>query len=296
MEKEIILEINRLNELMNLPLLMETPIDWIKKLKDVVKGITGIAESEKTLLKSFIEGGSILGKSKEELITILRREDVGDDIIKALETKANSIQNATDKSEALSKVNELKLLKTDVNIADDLLKIKEWRHLDAEAKKIYENFTPYITPQVLKNLNEYKFKVKEMTLTPEEKIMIGRDLEACGLNLKKYINEHKLISDEKKAKALETANHFIKAGRWYASNPIKNTGKILGTIVGFAGLIYGLGAIMGGYKWLCSGEYLSMPFKNMNLCGGSNNGGGSTPVQEKIIIGYDSNGSPIYQK
>jgi hypothetical protein len=281
MEKQIILEINRLNELMNLPLIMESPGDWITTLKKVVKGIVGIAESDKALLKTFIEGGSIIGTSKEELITILRRKDVGDDIITALEKEAGKITNATEKSAALSKVNELKALRNDVSISDDLLKIKQWRDLDHDAQLIYGEFTPYITPKVLGRLNLYKNELKNMTLTADEQKIIGKDLEACGLRLQKYINEHKDISAAEKEKAEKAANYFIKAGRWYMTKPIKNTGKILSAMVGIASLIYGVGAMIGGYQWICRGDIVSIPFKKLGLCdssGGGNSDNGTSGI------------------
>jgi hypothetical protein len=245
MEKQIILEINRLNELMNLPLIMESPVDWIKTLKKIVTGIAGIAESDKALLKTFIEGGSIVGKSKKELITILRRKDVGDDIIKDLEIAAGKITNATEQSAALTKVNQLKALRNDVSISDDLLKIKEWRDLDHDAQLIYGEFTPYITTKVLGRLNEYKTKLKNMTLTADEQKIIGKDLEACGLRLENYINEHKDISADEKEKAEKAANYFIKAGRWYMEKPFKNSIKILSAMEVIGSLIYGVGAMIG---------------------------------------------------
>jgi hypothetical protein len=275
MNNLIISEINRLNELMNLPLIMEGPGDGLKALSKYVKDILKLTEPEIPSLRKFLEGGLLIGDEKNNLRAFIKRES-GEDIIKSLETKANSLSGA-EKTEAIGKVNELKALRNDVHIGDDLLKIQEFKHLSHDAQIIFGKFEGYISPKSLQILEDHKLALKNQTLTDDQYLKLGDACLEMGQKIDNYLAKFSNLPSNKKEALEKGSKWYREVGDTIKNNPKEARKKLWGwTGLGFS--IVAVGLLIkwatGAYVNACNSFGLGWLMKLGGLCD-SNNGGGS---------------------
>jgi hypothetical protein len=282
MEKSIILEINRLNELMNLPLIMEGVGDGIKKLVTIIKDALRIAESEKTLLKNYVKGIQLTDDETILLVTALKRDDT---IITTLEKQINTPGKLkpNELTEATAKLNDLKSIKNTIHPAEELLIIKKWFHLTEEGKTLYGEFTPFISTKTLNTLETNKSKFFDGTvdfLDPMKRLELANACEKIGTNIQTLLSKTKLPANKQEV-LVENAGWLKRTGQEIKNNPELAAKKLKGyrklawqAIIIMAGSI----ALIGAYNSSCKIQFIGGIMRYFGFCEGAldlNNGGGS---------------------
>jgi hypothetical protein len=282
MEKSIILEINRLNELMNLPLIMEGVGDGIKKLVTIIKDALRIAESEKTLLKNYVKGIQLTDDETILLVTALKRDDT---IITTLEKQINTPGKLkpNELTEATAKVNDLKSLKNTIHPAEELLIIKRWFHLTEEGKTLYGEFTPFISTKTLNTLEVNKSKFFDGTvdyLDPMKRLELANACEKIGTNIQTLLSKTKLPAN--KQEVLEESSGFLKSvAKEIKNNPEGAAKKLKGyRKLAWQAIIIMVSsiALIGAYNSSCKTPFIGGIMRFFGFCEGGldlNNGGGS---------------------
>jgi hypothetical protein len=283
MEKQIILEINRLNELMNLPLIMEGPGDKVEKFLKIIKQFLSIAENEKSLIKKYVKGVQLSDDETKLLIASLKRDDT---IITTLEKKIREpgMLSANELTEATAKLNDLKALKNTIHPSEDLLLIKKWFHLTEEGKLLYGDFRPFISQKTLTTLENNKSKFLDGTveyLSPIHRLELADACEKIGTNIQTVLSKVKLPPNQ--TEVLEKSSGFLREfGREVKNNPesaskkVKGYGKLAWQVVK---ILVVSASLIGAYKSGCKGDvpFLDSIMKFFGWCKGgseSNNGGG----------------------
>jgi len=281
MGKNIILEIKRLSELMNLPLMMEGTGDGIKKLVTIIKDFLRIAESEKSLLKSYVKGVQLTDEETMSLVTALKRDDT---IITTLENQIKTLRGG-ELTEATAKLNDLKALKNATHPAEELLLIKKWFHLTEEGKTLYGEFTPFISQKTLTTLEYNKAKFFDGTvefLDPKHSLELANACEQIGTSLQNVLSKVKNLPSNKRQVIEESAGWLKRTGQEIKNNPELAAKKLKGyRKLAWQAIIVIVSAIalIGAYKNGCKMMFVGGIMKFFGFCEGSldlNNGGGSS--------------------
>jgi hypothetical protein len=292
MEKQIILEINRLNELMNLSLIIEGVGDGIKKLVTIIKDALRIAESEKTLLKNYVKGVQLTEEEIKSLVTALKKDDT---IITTLEAQINTPGKLTanELTEATAKLNDLKSLKNTIHPAEDLLVIKKWFHLTEEGQSLYGEFKPFVSQKTLDTLEANKSKFFDGTvdyLDPKRRLELVNACQKIETTIETVLS--KVTLPPNKREVLEESSGWLKKARQEIVNNPETAAK---KVKGYRKLawqilltIIGVIAVIGVYNSGCKSDFVGGVMRIFGFCkgggiylnngGGSNNGGGGTHI------------------
>jgi hypothetical protein len=271
MEKQIISEINRLNELMNLPLIMEGPGDGIKKFVTIIKDFLRIAENEKTLFKNFVKGVQLTEDETKLLITALKRDD---SIIKTLETQVGKLHGG-ELTEATAKLNDLKALKNTIHPAEELLLVKRWFHLTEEGKSLYGEFTPFISQKTLTTLEANKSKFFDGTvefMDPRNSLELANACEQIGTTLQNVLSKVKNLPSNQKQAVEESATWLKRTGRAIKENPelaakkMKGYGKLAWQCFK---IVVAAIAIVGIYNSSCKTPFIGGALRFAGFCKGN---------------------------
>jgi hypothetical protein len=297
---------------MGLSLLNEGPGDGIKKLVSFIERITGIAKTDKVLIKDFIQTGESL--SKDELKSVLNGAK-GDTILQSMEWHAKTL-TGSEKSEALSRIKELRALKTEVNVGDNLTKLRN----KLPTPKIDVNFqVPNeiisvtnkngvdivgITNQVDKALGNDLSRAEKLKLELTEKMNelqikqgeesvrftkerndldlllkeIKARTESINTELKSLEAKEKLgkITDAEKSRAVDLSNKRVDL----RTKQLKLTGKIVKfLLIGLAGVLGG--ALFWYLKNLLCEKTSSWGFCSYFKLKGSSTGGGGSNLKQR---------------
>lgn len=282
MDKVLINEIHRVYELMGVDKEMITEAT----INPVVLALRSLQSHERTILDALkkhlqIDVDSLNKVKISDLVTLIKGNRLGKDVINALisalskdltEITADSFQKMT--------LNELKTLlaskKINAYIGGLWLKNFALKNQVDTKDRVFRNLLLDVElDDYIKGLFDISSKVTKkeaqiiedavkaiengLAKNPKQKIAFNQKLSEIGLDLetalKKYLDELKLLKDEKSRQKKEIINNILK----YLSIARKKGFRwLMGAII-ISGVIFGAGFIPGVFEWLCS-----MPVSEMN--------------------------------